>query len=168
LEMASQPINNLTRIDRSCPTLVRRQRNWSVVAILGAAAVAGFAAGAAAVTAGFAAGAAALDTSSILNGAIHLSFPEANRATKRDRLRVPIPDNERGVAIKRDAKDKDSGSLRSPVPRETETKPIVHCELVASPLAGPAVRKTPLRSCLAWLETLPQYTYLGLFASHIS
>jgi hypothetical protein len=148
--MFSQPINNLTRINRSCPTLVRRQRNWSVIAILGAAAVVGFAAGA-----------AALDTSLISNGAIHLSFPEANRATKRDRLRVPIPDNERGVAIKRGA---DSGSLRSPV----ETKPILHCELVASPLAGPAVRKTPLRSCLAWLETLPQYTYLGLVASHIS
>jgi hypothetical protein len=155
--MVSQPINNLTRINRGCPILVRRQRNWSVIAILGAAAV----------TAGFAAGAAALDTSSISNGAIHLSFPEANRATKRDRLRVPIPDNERGVAIKRDTKDKDNGSL-SPVPPETETKPIVHCELVASPLAGPALRKTPLRSCLAWLETLPQYTYLGLVASHVS
>jgi len=149
--MVSQPINTLTRINRSCPTLVRRQRNWRVIAILGAAAV----------TAGFAAGAAALDTSSISNGAIHLSFPEANRATKRDRLRVPIPDNERGVAIKRDAKDTDSESLRSPVPREIETKPIVHCELVVSPLAGPAVRKIPLRSCLAWLETPPQYTFLG-------
>ena len=137
--MVSQPINTLTRINRSCPTLVRRQRNWRVIAILGAAAV----------TAGFAAGAAALDTSSISNGAIHLSFPEANRATKRDRLRVPIPDNERGVAIKRDAKDTDSESLRSPVPREIETKPIVHCELVGSPLAGPTIRKMPLRSCLA-------------------
>ena len=137
--MVSQPINTLTRINRGCPTLVRRQRNWSIIAILGAAAV----------TAGFAAGAAALDTSSISNGAIHLSFPEANRATKRDRLRVPIPDNERGVAIKRDAKDTDSESLRSPVPREIETKPIVHCELVGSPLAGPTIRKMPLRSCLA-------------------
>jgi hypothetical protein len=156
--MVSQPIYDPTRIIRGCPTLVRRLRNWSVIVILGAAAV----------TAGFAAGAAALDTSAISNGAIHLSFPEANRATKRDRLRVPNPDNERGLAIKRDAKDTDSGSLRSPVPRETETKPIVHCELVASPLAGPAVRKTLLRSCLARLETLPQYTYLGLVTSHIS
>jgi hypothetical protein len=147
--MVSQPINNLTRINRGCPTLVRRQRNWSVIAILGAAAV----------TAGFAAGAAALDTSSISNGAIHLSFPEANRATKRDRLRVPNPDNEPGIAIKRDAKDKDT--LRSRVPRETETKAIVHCELIGSPLAGPAAWKTPPRSCLAWLETPPQYTFFG-------
>jgi hypothetical protein len=151
---------NLRRINRDCSTLVRRQLNWSVIAVIF---------GAAAVAAGFAAGAAALDSSPISNGAIHVSLPEVNRVAKRDRLRFSIPDYLGGIAIKRDAKDKDSGSsLRSRAPRETETKAVMYCEPVGSPLAGPAVRKMPPRSCLARHGKLPQYTLLGLITLQVS
>jgi hypothetical protein len=147
--MCARPIN-LRRINRDRPTLVRRQPNWSVIAVMF---------GAAAVAASFSAGTAALDSSPISNGAIHVSLPEVNRVAKRDRLRFSIPDYLGGIAIKRDAKDEDSGSsLRSRAPRETETKAVMYCEPVGSPLAGPAVRKLPPRSCLARLGTLDVVT----------
>jgi hypothetical protein len=168
--MCTRPIK-LMRINRDCSTLVRRRPNWSVIA------------GAATVAVGFVAGMAALDAAPISNDAIRsvpsssvsalkpatsgLAFPKANRVAKRDRLRVPTPDDQRSVEIKRDLKDDDSSLLRS-APHETETKTLTHCEPVLSPLAGLAVRKMPLRSCLAWLGTPPQYALLGLAGLRIS
>jgi hypothetical protein len=164
--MCTRPLNPM-RINRDRWTVAMRLPKWSVITVIF---------GAAAVAASFVAGMDAHDASPISSGAIRsaasssmpaaksgvyaVTFPEANRAVKGHRLPVPIPDTQVGVAIKRGAKDEDGGSLRSRAPRETERKPVIHCEPVGSPLSDSAVRNIPSRSCLARLGTLPQYTLL--------
>ena len=148
---------------------------WIVIAAIFAAA---------AVAAGFVAGTAAVDASPVSNSAIRsaassstvaaksttyaTTFPEANREAKGNRLRVPIPDNQVGAAIEQDTKDWDSRSVQSGAPREGERKPVVHCEPVGSPLAGPAILYMPPRRCFARLGTLPQYTLVDSVAPRAS
>ena len=126
---------------------MRRQPNWGILIF-----------GAALVAVGFVAGTAMHDISPTSNSAVHAALPEANRIAKRDRLRVRIPDNHANVTGDRGAKHEDGA------PRDTKAKPVMHCEPVGSPLAGTAIGKLPPRSCLARLETFPQYTILWLVA----
>ena len=139
---------------------------------------------AAAVADGFVARTVALDASPLSNSASRsaassstvaaksttfaATFPEANREGKGNRLRVPIPDNQVGAAIEQDTKDRDSRSVQSGAPREGERKPVVHCEPVGSPLAGPAILHMPPRRCFARLGTLPQYTLVDSVAPRAS
>lgn len=164
----------LTRISRERPTGAMRQLKWSVIiALFGA------------VAAGFVAGKAAGDVSPVSHGAgrsaiasanmppagsatYAIAFPEANRTTKGDRLRVGIAGEQVGAAIKRGTRDVDRRPVQSRPPREAERKPLMHCEPLGSPLADPAVLRAPPRSCLARLGTLPQYALLGLDALHAS
>jgi len=159
-----QPIN-LTRINRRRPTVAMHQPKWIVIAAIFAAA---------GVAVGFVAGTAAVDASPVSNSAIRsaipsstvaaksttyaTAFPEANRATKGNRLHVPIPDNQVGATIEQATTDWGSRSVQSRAPSEGERTPLVHCEPVGSPLAGPAILYMPPRRCFARLETLPQYT----------
>ena len=167
-----QPIN-LARINRR--PVAMHQPKWIVIAAIFAAA---------AVAAGFVAGTAPVDASPVSNSAIRsaassstvaaksttyaTTFPEANRAAKGNRLRVPIPDNQVGVAIEQDTKDWESRSVQSGAPREGERKRVVHCEPVGSPLAGPAILHMPPRRCFARLGTLPQYTLVDSVAPRAS
>jgi hypothetical protein len=152
--MCTQPIN-LVRTNKYASTLSTRRRDRSALtAIFGAVALA----------AGFVAGTAALDASPVSHGASHgapfssvlafkpaaYAFPGTNRTAKQDRVRVQIR-NQGG--IKRDMKDENNGSQGRRPAREMETKALIHCEPVGSPLADPAFRKMPPRSCLARLRT---------------
>jgi hypothetical protein len=136
------------------PTAAKHGRKGIIIAVIFAAA---------GVATGFVAGAAAVDASPVLNSAIRgaisstvaahsttqaTTFPEANRAAKGNRLRVPVPDNLVGAA-EQATEDWDSRHLQSRAPHEGERKPVAHCEPVGSSLAGPAILFMPPRRCFA-------------------
>jgi hypothetical protein len=170
-----QPIN-LARINRRRPIVEMHQPKWIVIAAIFAAA---------GVALGFVAGTTVVDASPVSNSAIRsavfsstvaakstayaTTFPEANRATKGNRLHVPIPDAQVGAAIEQASKNWDSRSEQSRAPREGERKPVLHCEPVGSPLAGPAILYMSPRRCFARLGTLPEYTLVdsGDRAEHV-
>jgi hypothetical protein len=170
-----QPIN-LARINRRRRTVAMHQPKWIVIAAIFAAA---------GVAVGFVAGTTVVDASPVSNSAIRsavssstvaaksttyaTTFPETNRATKGNRLHVPIPDNQVGAAIEQATKDWDRRSVQSRAPREGERKPLVHCEPVGSPLAGPAILYMSPRRCFAGIGTPPEYTLVdsGDRAEHV-
>jgi hypothetical protein len=154
LQHEVRPTNDqqLAWINRPRPTAAIHQRKWITIAAI-------FAAGG--VATGFVAGMAA--ASPVSNSAIRdaisstvaahstthaTTFPEANRAAKGSRLRVPVPDNPVGAA-EQATEDWDSRYVRSRAPHEGERKPVAHCEPVGSSLAGPAILDMPPRRCLA-------------------
>jgi hypothetical protein len=166
--MRAQPIN-LTRINIERPTVAMHQPKRRAVAAMFAAAVA----------ATFVAGRTELDASSLSNGAVissvsaslpaaksetpAITFPEANHPAKGDRLGVYIPDNEIGAGQPRHQERGQRVRAKPYIPGG-EREPIKHCERVGSPLASPTVLYLPLRSCIARVEPLSQYTVLGAVA----
>ena len=109
---------NLARINRRPATVaMRAPKSMAVVAILAAAAVA----------AGFVAGDASPVLGSAVDRAASVTFPEANRATKGNRLPVLIPDDQAGAASEQATPP---GQNRAP--REAERKPVAHCEPVSA------------------------------------
>lgn len=151
--MSTRPMN-LTRINREPPTGMR-QPKWSIALVLSWAVFA----------TSFAAGQVALDGSSSLNAATAairgevavfvsparstahaFAFQQVDRAAKGDRLRVFVARRE--IDVNRGSKRDISGAARSRRTGESEGKPLMHCELVGSPLASPAVYMPP-RICLA-------------------
>jgi hypothetical protein len=139
-------------IDTPRPTAVIHRPKWIIiVAILAAAGVAtGFVAGTAADLASPVSNSAlggAISSTAARHSAVHATnFPEANRAAKGNRLRVPV--NLVGAA-EQATEDWDSRYVQSRAPHEDERKPVAHCEPVGSSLAGPAILYMPPRRCFA-------------------
>jgi hypothetical protein len=153
-EVRSTSDQQLAWIDKSRPTAAIHRRKWIIIAAIFAAA---------GVATGFVAGAATVDAFPISNSAIRsaisstvaahstthaTTFPETNRAAKGNRLRVPVPENLVGTA-EQATEDWDSRYVQSRAPHEGERKPVAHCELVGSSLAGPAILYLPPRRCFA-------------------
>lgn len=153
-----QPIN-LARINRRHATVAMQPKWMGIAAILAAATVAaGFVAGTAAVDAypvsGSVARSATSSTVAAKSTTYAITFPEANRAAKGNRLRIHIPDDQVGAAIEDATKDWENRAVQNRAPREGERKPVAHCEPVGSPIADPVVLHIPPRLCFARVGTL--------------
>jgi hypothetical protein len=137
---------NLARINRRPSTVaMRAHKSMAVVAILTAAAVAaGFIAGDASPVLGSAVGKSSFSMVAHKSPNYAITFPEANRAAKGNRLTIHLPEDQVGTAIERSTKDWGNSSV--PL---GERKPLPHCELVGSPISAPEIFNIPPRRCFS-------------------
>ncbi len=169
-ELAAQAEQStkLNRINRASPNVaMRASKLMAVTAVLVA-----LPAAAAFVAASIAVGASPVSGSGVgtANSATiaHIAttyapaFPEVNRATKGNRLRVLISDDQGGAAQEQAKKDWGNRSVQSRPPREGVRKALAHCELVASQMAHPDILDLPPRYCFSWMQSPLQYS-LGHF-----
>jgi hypothetical protein len=143
-EVRSTNDQQLAWIDKSRPTVAMHRRKWIIIpAIFAAVGLAtGFVAGAATVVA-FPVSNSAIRGAIASTVAAHstrhaTTFPEANRAAKGNRLRVPAGAAEQATV------EWDSRYVQS-----RAAPPVAHCEPVGSSLVGPAILYMPPRRCFA-------------------